>query len=395
MAFERVRIEEKAASGTQGETPPTTQRRRELLAKTVDQWLRSGLQTVVVERHMGRGGFKPTDIVYEAAEDGVADVEGVTIRGVNPIEFARTAIEDIRGHAEELGAANYRLVGFREGEEGEAVECFRLAIPRHMLGEIPVGDEDPVAEGVGGLLHGYKSLASQALSYNRGLQEWYLKLAGSIPAIADANAKMLLANAEALGKESPAVELELAKLEFERERLRAEAVARLRHNKQERTAEFGKHVVDKLGPDIAAALRLVAMRWAAQQGEPDPDDPTTASEATDEAEPTHRCPLAHRLDAALAGITDDQAQRARAILGEDAWALIETAREAETDEAFRALVEALNAELAQRGEAKVASMFIELMAVVGQSVVAELAFIIQQVDGANAPTKGANPCNRS
>lgn len=381
MAFKRVHNDPKTPGGTPGETPNKHHPKIVALATTIGEWLSNGLEEIRLYHHRGRAGFQPTEHLYVVEDnDGVVDVEGVTVRGVNPLEFAISLFGDIRDHADVEGASNYRVVGFREDDNGDTEKCFSFAIPKRLLADIPDGEVDPAEESIGSLLAGWKRLAEGAVKFNGEMQNRYLALANALPDLTGANAEMLLANAKALGEQKPAMELELAKMQREREQETAEVQARLRHHRQQRNADLGRHAIDVLGPDVAAAFRMLVERYSeGLLGNTEVSDSRPSSSATSDASPSQpsssSCPLAQRLNDAWAEMGDDAIAEARDIFGPEIWGLIETARAASTDDEFKATIREIDVRFGRLGAnaatAKI-SMFLPLVGPEGVKVFVEL-----------------------
>ena len=383
MTFKRVLNDPKTPGGTPGRTPDKHHPKIVDLATTIGEWLSNGLEEIEVLQHRGRAGFKSTDLRYVLDEgDETVDVEGVTVRGVNPLEFALSLFDDICTYADEWGAANFRVVGFREDGEGKTEQCFSFPLPKRILGDLPEIEDDPADENIGSMVAGWKKLTESAVSFNMKLHAAYLGLAQALPPITDANAKMLIANAGALGEQKPALELEIAKMERDRDRENAEVHARLRHHRQERNADLGRHAIDVLGPDIAAAIRIITERYAetldskATGGE---EEPSEASEdAPPKAASVPSSPMAQRLNEAWSELDSEAIGHCRDILGFKIWDFLNSARTATTDEYFKSSIRLIDAELTELAAEDVAKMMTALAPHVGVNGVRVLAELLKE-----------------
>lgn len=393
MVFERVQTTQKTGGGTENGTPSAIDRRSDLLARSVKQWLPKGLSSVEVLRHCGRVGFRPCGIEFVLLDDDVADVEGVTIRGVNPVEFARSVIDAVLSHAEENEAVpHYSVVGIKDvdGDEDDQ-KCFVVSLPAKLIRDA-LGDLSMMSDGddAGALIAGWRSLASSSVELVKKLSDTFGSFAESTGGVNNAGAEMLMAHAKAVGEQRPELELEMARMAHERERTDREVRARAQYHRQERGAEVMKHGIDVLGPSLAAALATVAASWAERSSGNDASDDNDGGGEDSGGEDSDGedsnggdrgavSPIAARIAAIFEGLSPEKMAEVEAIIGADDWPLIVAAREAKTDSDARARIASLDQRLQMRGEAKVTETFTKLARVIGPQKLAVLADLITKI----------------
>ena len=363
MGFERVSADDVTGKRTGSKTGGND--RRGQLVKTIAQWLEHGLAVVEVHRHQGRAGWV-IQWSYELVDDGMAEVEGITVRGVNPEAFTDALITDVQQHAGDRGNAGYLVVGQEAIDDDDGSElkpCFRFSIPKAWLGEIPDGDEQ--AEGATSAIGCWKDLVVMQQRYIGDLHKVGLEKDRNVAAVVDANAKGLLAHAEAVGKTAPQVELELAKLEMDRHVVDQEAAIHRQRAAADRNGRLIEKVIDVVGPDLVGALRM----WLAKHGPISTDD----DEAQDLDGP---CAQAAELAAILADCTEMQRSKARKIIGDDAWSLLEAASQATSEAAFVAVLGRLNALLSD--PALKAKFITELPKAIGPDLTRRLFAMFQR-----------------
>lgn len=295
--------------GAAGKRTPKTKKFLRDLAKTVREWLEAGeLTDVVIERQWGRSGMTPA-LQFQTEPRG-DDVEGKTVKDVDPdafVEFLYTRI--IEMVSEEPGKTPIRVVGYHlpvddDGEiiDDQAERLFQESVSYSVIKEaLPPDTDITISDGYEGLVEGYKRFAELHMAHTEKFASLAEKAFSAGPDLLHAHSESLLGLARMRAEEQPSSDLELAKLKIEMDLRMEEIRSRHRHNRQERTAQMVKHLIDVIGPDAAKAFAEYMARNA----------------GGDESEPTQEASSLLALVRSL-DISDEQIRRARTLLGSDA-----------------------------------------------------------------------------
>ena len=402
MAFRHVR--------TDDPTSPHNDSRTRLLEKLLARHAADGFDVLELRRQMGKAGYVPTEHRWEddGHGDDLSDDDGAVllIGGMPPSDLAAEIIDTARQHVDETGERkNYRVVGLRhiEGEDDgeEQEEIFRFLLPATMFGAVGA---DPATASESREHHDALMAANQQLQrQNDALFRVLMDVVRQYPTILGKSAELLEQLGEQLGGgRQHDLQQVLSILEHESTREQRWMEHDLTKQRSSQRAEmFGKSI-DIAGPDLMVLVRKAVetfMQQAAaqQQGQAAPPSEPAANEpprskakargkaaAPPPSEPTPTKPTsryAQRLEQALSRVPEEGIAKARALLTEDDWRLIEAARRAADDEEFAAIFTKLGESWTAKGEQATQALMAQLVDALGVQPALALGQLIKEVRG--------------
>lgn len=162
---------------------------------------------------------------------------------------------------------------------------------------------------------------------------------------------------------------------------------RAKQRTSHRADMFGKSI-EIAGPDLMALLRKVFEMVTTQQGQADAGSDAASASATTTPPPPTPGPTvvpfsryARTLDQALAGVPAAGIAKARKLLSEDDWKLIEAARKATDDDEFAAIFTKLEQSWTTKGEAATKELMAKLVSAIGVEPAMVIGKLLQEVKG--------------
>lgn len=395
MAFKHVRTDDPST--------PTNDTRTRLLEKVLVRHAAEGFDVLELRRQMGKAGYVPTEHKWEddGAGDDLTDEDGsvLLIGGMPPADLAAEIVETARQHVEETNdRKNYRVVALRrtEGEGGdeEEEEVFRFLLPATMFGG---GMPDPATGSDARENHDALMAANQQLQrQNELLFRMLMEVVRQYPTMLHKCTELLEQLGDQLGggrQQDLQQVLSILELEMTREQ-RWMDHDRAKQRTSHRADMFGKSI-EIAGPDLMALLRKVFEMATTQQGQADGDgntasaspSPSSASATTTPPPPTPGPTVvpfsryARTLDQALAGVPAAGIAKARKLLSEDDWKLIEAARKATDDDEFAAIFTKLEQSWTTKGEAATKELMAKLVSAIGVEPAMVIGKLLQEVKG--------------
>lgn len=395
MAFKHVRTDDPST--------PTNDTRTRLLEKVLVRHAAEGFDVLELRRQMGKAGYVPTEHKWEddGAGDDLTDEDGsvLLIGGMPPADLAAEIVETARQHVEETNdRKNYRVVALRrtEGEGGdeEEEEVFRFLLPATMFGG---GMPDPATGSDARENHDALMAANQQLQrQNELLFRMLMEVVRQYPTMLHKCTELLEQLGDQLGggrQQDLQQVLSILELEMTREQ-RWMDHDRAKQRTSHRADMFGKSI-EIAGPDLMALLRKVFEMATTQQGQADGDgntasaspSPSSASATTTPPPPTPGPTVvpfsryARTLDQALAGVPAAGIAKARKLLSEDDWKLIEAARKAADDDEFAAIFTKLEQSWTAKGEAATKELMAKLVSAIGVEPAMVIGKLLQEVKG--------------
>ncbi|MEX1364046.1 MAG: hypothetical protein AB1Z98_13035 [Nannocystaceae bacterium] len=315
-------------------------------------------------------------LLASVGED-LADDEGtyLLIAGVAPGDLAAEIVDTARQHTEETGEhKNYRVVVYRSGPEdpdGLPQEAFAFGLPASMFSapdELRGGD--PSRDQHDAMLAMVEQFAQQNDTQFRMLMD----VVRQYPVMLGRCSMLMEQLGDQLGGgRQHDVQQMLGILEFEsrrEERWMAHDGAKQRAGHR---ADLLAKSIDVAGPDLMQAVREGLQRMAGGSTE-------NSTEREEGSGSTSSSSLAAKLDTVLGSVSEAGMARARELLTNDEWRLLEAARQAESDEELLALLGSLRSIMAQRGEDEIASLERELIVALGPEAALALRRFLSLVD---------------
>lgn len=396
MAFKHVRTDDPST--------PTNDTRTRLLEKVLVRHAAEGFDVLELRRQMGKAGYVPTEHKWEddGAGDDLTDEDGsvLLIGGMPPGDLAAEIVEAARQHVDETNdRKNYRVVALRhvEGDNGdeEEVEVFRFLLPATMFGG---GMPDPATGSDARENHDALMAANQQLQrQNELLFRMLMEVVRQYPTMLHKCTELLEQLGDQLGggrQQDLQQVLSILELEMTREQ-RWMDHDRAKQRTGHRADIFGKSL-EIAGPDLMALLRKIIEMATTQQGQADAGagaaDATSSSPSSASASTTPPPPqsgptivrfsrYARTLDQALAGVPAGGIAKARKLLSEDDWKLIEAARKAADDDEFAAIFTKLNESWTAKGEAATKELMAKLVGAIGVEPAMVIGKLIKDVQG--------------
>ena len=398
MAFKHVRTDDPQS--------PVNNTRIRLLEKILARHATEGFDVLELRRHMGKNGYVPTEHRWEddGSGDDLTDDDGsiILIGGMSPHDLANEIVDNARQHVEETNERkNYRLVGLRriEGEDGdeEEEELFQFLLPATMFGA--VGDDPSTASEIREHHDALMAANMQLQRQNDALFRVLMDVIRQYPTILGKSAELLQQLGDQLGGgRQHDLQQVLSILEHESTREQRWMEHDLTKQRSSQRAEmFGKSI-DIAGPDLMVLVRkiidtVMQQAAAAQEQDAEPRGPaaneapprakakTKAKAAPPASEPTAKAPsrYAQRLEHALSHVPEEGIAKARALLSEDDWRLIEAAREATSDEEFAAIFTKLGESWTAKGEQATQALMAQLVDALGIQPALALGQLIKEV----------------
>ena len=396
MAFKHVRTDDPST--------PTNDTRTRLLEKVLVRHAAEGFDVLELRRQMGKAGYVPTEHKWEddGAGDDLTDEDGsvLLIGGMPPADLAAEVVETARQHVEETNdRKNYRVVALRrsEGENGdeEEEEVFRFLLPATMFG---AGMPDPVTGSDARENHDALLAANQQLQrQNELLFRMLMEVVRQYPTMLHKCTELLEQLGDQLGggrQQDLQQVLSILELEMTREQRWMEH-DRAKQRTNHRADVLGKSM-EIAGPDLMTLLRKVFEMATTQQGPAegprttsDPPPPSSSSSSTTPPPPPPPSgatvvPIsrnARTLDQALASVPAEGIAKARTILAEDDWKLIEAARKATDDEEFAVIFTKLIESWKSKGEAATKELMTGLIEAIGIKPAMTIRKLVEEVQG--------------
>lgn len=398
MAFKHIRTDDPST--------PTNDTRTRLLEKVLVRHAAEGFDVLELRRQMGKAGYVPTEHKWEddGGGDDLTDEDGsvLLIGGMPPADLAAEIVETARQHVDETNdRKNYRVVALRrsEGENGdeEEEEIFRFLLPATMFGG---GMPDPATGSDARENHDALMAANQQLQrQNELLFRMLMEVVRQYPTMLHKCTELLEQLGDQLGggrQQDLQQVLSILDLEMTREQRWMEH-DRAKQRTGHRADMFGKSI-EIAGPDLMALLRKVFEMATTQQATspPSPEANTKASTPPDADAKTTAPPpppprpgptvsqasrSAHTLDQALASVPAGGIVKARKLLSEDDWKLIEAARKAADEEEFVAIFSKLIQSWTTKGEAATKELMTGLIEAIGIKPAMTIRKLIEEVQG--------------
>lgn len=388
MAFKHVRTDDPST--------PTNDTRTRLLEKVLVRHAAEGFDVLELRRQMGKAGYVPTEHKWEddGAGDDLTDEDGsvLLIGGMPPADLAAEIVETARQHVEETNdRKNYRVVALRrtEGEGGdeEEEEVFRFLLPATMFGG---GMPDPATGSDARENHDALMAANQQLQrQNELLFRMLMEVVRQYPTMLHKCTELLEQLGDQLGggrQQDLQQVLSILELEMTREQ-RWMDHDRAKQRTSHRADMFGKSI-EIAGPDLMALLRKFFEMATTQQGQADAGSDAASASATTTPPPPTPGPTvvpfsryARTLDQALAGVPAAGIAKARKLLSEDDWKLIEAARKATDDDEFAAIFTKLEQSWTTKGEAATKELMAKLVSAIGVEPAMVIGKLLQEVKG--------------
>ncbi len=375
MAFRHVR--------TSDAHNPAHDSRARLLQRLLARHAADGFDVLELRQQMGKSGYVPTEHRWEddGGGDDLSDDEGgvLLIGGMSPADLASELIDTARQHVEEAGTRkNFRIVALRqsEGEDGEddQEEVFQLLLPATLFGAMP----DTHAGSESHEHHDALMAANQQLQrQNDGLFRMLMDVVRQYPTVLGKSTELLEQLGDQLGGgRQHDLQQVLAILEFESSRdMRWMDHDRAKQRADHRADLAGK-AVDVAGPDLMTLVRRMG-EMVMDGATLDPDSSPKTSQSTDQDSPSTSA-FATRLDEALGTVPKEGIAKARMLLSEDEWTLIESARAAEADDEFGALFAKLEELWTARGKAATQTLMTQLIDALGMKPAMVLGQLIRE-----------------
>lgn len=393
MAFKHIRTDDPST--------PTNDTRTRLLEKVLVRHAAEGFDVLELRRQMGKAGYVPTEHKWEddGGGDDLTDEDGsvLLIGGMPPADLASEIVETARQHVDETNdRKNYRVVALRrsEGENGdeEEEEVFRFLLPATMFGG---GMPDPATGSDARENHDALMAANQQLQrQNELLFRMLMEVVRQYPTMLHKCTELLEQLGDQLGggrQQDLQQVLSILELEMTREQ-RWMDHDRAKQRTSHRADMFGKSI-EIAGPDLMALLRKVFEMATTQQPQADAGGGTTdasppSSSSSTTPPPSSPGPTvvsfsrhARTLDQALASVPAAGIAKARKLLSEDDWKLIEAARKATDDDEFAALFTKLNESWTAKGEAATSQLMAALVDALGVKPAMAIGKLIKDVQG--------------
>jgi hypothetical protein len=350
-----------------------------------------GFDKLEIRRFGGRLGYVPTNIPpwEDDGQDASLEDEGeiVLISGERPADLAATILGEVQEHSDQAGGKrqSYRVVATRrvEGEQGTTVEepVFELLLTAALFEE---AEQTPATEQHDAVMATWTQMHRQ----NDFLFKILMKVLERWPDVMGKSIDMIEQLGDLLGASGNVSTEALFKI-YEHESAREQrwmahdaAKARAGH----RADVFGK-AVEVTAPGFMALFQKLFESFMAKQsdesaktGDAPPSAPSGGSK-TGGASPSapKSSGLADRLERALGLAPPAGIRKAREILTQAEWDLLEAAQNALTDDEFRAIFTRWIAEFGRRPKADSAQIMVQLMMYLGADAVAEFTELIQIV----------------
>lgn len=343
--------------------------KRDKLADWLRKQIDCGGGYLELQRMQGRSSYDSTGHTWIVEDEGIdvddADGNPITTGGVDPLSLADDVILRSREHCAEKGSrTHYRVVAFVHQADGTLHQ-----LPGPFTVSAQLFDEPSVApptsareESQGEVLRVMELLLRQ----NKDLHGYNMKLIEQYPRAMEKLADTVGRVADQASESDTSLDKVLAVLRFQREEKRDDIdLERYRIDSQRRRDLFTK-AVDVFGPGIILAVREMMSRLGVSPEDIGVDLPGGS--------------MAERLDEALGQVPAEGLRKARTILGDDAWTVVEAARKAESDAVFRAQVAKLQEILGRVPKQEQARVMVELGNALGERATLVLAQLLQEVE---------------
>lgn len=296
---------------------------RDKLVTAVKDWIRADADYFELQRMQGRASYDSTGHTWTMSDEDdpdLSDKEGnvVLLRGVDPVGLADQMIAAAREHCAEKGSrTHYQVVAFTEDKDSQMQVLGRpFKMGAQLFDEI-IAKPNPKDDGIEAvsqvntvLVGNFKEVTAMFVKVLAMYPDAMSKLADAVHDVSDV-AK----------KDDHSIDKLLALLNFRRE----EQQDRYDHERyladKERRARVFSEVMGAFGPEVARTVFGLLRQYGFDVGGDVGDD---GSE------------LARRLEAVWLKLNDAQVAQLRDTVPADVLAIIDAARAAPTDAAFRA-----------------------------------------------------------
>ncbi|MCH9681298.1 MAG: hypothetical protein K0V04_07690 [Deltaproteobacteria bacterium] len=372
---------------------------RALLLRALQEHASAGIDVLELRRHMGSRGYVPTGDRWEDDGDGVdvedGDGETLLLGGSTPEDLVAELFDAAQQDMAETGdSRNYQVLALRciQGEDRDGQEVvFKLALPKAAFETstdgAPQSDQHDANMAVFQLL----------LSHNQESHRVTMDMARQYPALLSRVTDLFPKLTEVLEQLAEQVtdgrrfdvEKVMALLDHEATREARWMEHDRARQRADHRAGFANQAFDLTGPAIKELIATLMAQVFAPKSEAtatqqenttvtqQPTPTTSGSTAT----PPSSSPLAQRLDALLAAVSDDKLTQARQLLSPDEWSLIAAARAAGDDDEFRALFDKLAESWRAHGKDHTQQLMTELAEALGMRTVMGLGELLREVQG--------------
>ena len=366
---------------------PSNNSRTRILERLLIQHAEQGIEFIELRRQQGKSGYMPTPHYWQNDGDGddLSDDEGtfLLIGGMSPIDLATEIVETARQFTEETGEhRNYRVVVYRSFPQDAEVKpevAFEFCLPASMFSAPEeLGLSDTSREQHEQMMAVNQQFARQ----NESLFRILMDVVRQYPAMLSKTTMLMEQLGDQLGGERQHdIQQVMAVLEFESHRERRWMEHdRAKHRHDHRAGLLSKSI-DMAGPDLMLLLREVFRRMQGGSAEP-PTVDTTATEPG--GAPPTGSKLAAELEAALQTVPEGGLGKAQALLTEDEWTLLQSARRASNDQEFMALFDRLHTTLRQRKPDEVTVLQGRLFFALGPDASMAIKRFLEQVNARRA-----------
>ncbi|MCX4240203.1 hypothetical protein [Paraliomyxa miuraensis] len=384
MAVKYVRTDD--PNSTHGNT------RTRLLEKVLSHHAAEDLDAIELRRHMGKSGYVPTPHRWELNDDeeDLTDDDGsvLLICGTPPGDLAGEIVQMARRHVEETGERkNYRVVGLHrvmdeDGEETGEQVCFQFLLPASLLG--PEVDEPGTGSENREHYDALMAANNQLQRQNDALFRVLMDVVRQYPTILGKSTELLERLGDQLGG-GRQHDLQQVLSILEHESTREQRLLEhdlIKQRSSQRAEMFGKSL-EIAGPDMMALVRkLIEMVTTQQTGGPGTEPPLgrgrTKGTPVDTTATERSSRYAQRLEQTLASVPAEGIAKARKLLSEDEWSLIEAARKATTDDEFVAIFTKLDESWQAKDQTASQALMSGLVGAIGMQAIV-LGQLIEEV----------------
>ena len=356
--------------------------RTRALERLLAQHAERGVESIEIRRHMGKSGYVVTRHrwVNDGDGDDLADEQGtiLLIGGISPADLAAEIVATIQREVEETGEPkNYRVIAYRNVEDDYTTEpevAFEFGMPVSMFGPPEERHDSASRDREDTLLDVVQQLGRQYDNQHRMLMDVLRQYPAVLGRCSTLMEQLGVQLGDHLGTErANDLQQVLAVLDFESKR--EERWMQHEHLKQRRghRADLLAKSIEIAGPDLVQVIREVIerMKWG----------PTVDAAATEaESAAPSGSELAAQLDALLVSVSSDGQAKARELLTTDEWRVLESAREAPSDDEFIALFERLRDLFLRRGKEGVQQLERGLLSALGPKAAMGLHRLLGMVE---------------
>ena len=385
---------------------PGNNSRTRILERLLIQHAEEGIELIELRRQKGKCGYVPTPHYWrnEDGGDDLSDEDGtfLLIGGMAPIDLATEIVDTAREYTAETGEhRNYRVVAYRvapQGPEDPGEEAFHVGLPASMFS---APEENQRSDASMEQHEVMMSFLQQAARQNDTQFRMTMDVLRQFPAIVAKTTGLVEQLGDQLGGDRNDNAHHVATvLQYQAEREQRwmeHDRAKQRHGNR---SDLLARSIDIAGPDLMQLVREIVRRMKADTNE-GPTVDTTATEPgqspsssesprsgsePNESPPQPGSALAAELDAVFEAVPDGGLGKAEALLTKDEWRVIESARQAPSDEEFLALFGRLHDLLLERGRSQLQALEGRLLLALGPDAALALKSFLEQVKAHQART---------